>query len=253
MRNFLRLISVARVKGVIGVQSGKPVRFNKVPQFWDAVEKCEPFVFTPSGEPAQDLGDDSALVMGIDSNEKIDAPFPVFSIEMTKGFITKPRETDEQKWWISCIIVQELRPKQFCYYAFMQNHPDYPTKEEVFASNAEGKIVEEFIARLEKEEIGVAVARASVKIGTGNEKRHIRVKRVTYVTQKRSLQNPFVVVGQTIDWSHRWTCRGHWRSLPDGLGKDREGMYCVQGWTWVIDHEKGNPNAPLINKVRVVR
>jgi hypothetical protein len=58
-------------------------------------------------------------------------------------------------------------------------------------------------------------------------------------------------IGKGIEWSHRWSVRGHWRTVP-GLGKNREGQYSVTGHTWVSEHEKGPEDAPLITKTRLV-
>lgn len=61
-----------------------------------------------------------------------------------------------------------------------------------------------------------------------------------------------VVSERTIDWSHRFTVRGHWRVLEGGKGKNRVGERVVDGFTWVSEHEKGPDGAPLIPKLRVV-
>lgn len=45
--------------------------------------------------------------------------------------------------------------------------------------------------------------------------------------------------------------RGHWRA-HDGLGKDRDGNYCVGGFTWVKNHIRGDENLPLIKKTRII-
>jgi hypothetical protein len=60
-----------------------------------------------------------------------------------------------------------------------------------------------------------------------------------------------------IDFSHRFSIRGHWRELNENnsktlIGKDRTGNYCVQGWTWVRDSIKGNEDKPLLRKVRTI-
>lgn len=62
-----------------------------------------------------------------------------------------------------------------------------------------------------------------------------------------------ITQGGIVDWSHRWEVRGHWRKV-DGLGKDREGNYFIQGHTWVKQHTKGPEHAPLItDKVRHIK
>lgn len=54
-----------------------------------------------------------------------------------------------------------------------------------------------------------------------------------------------------IDWTHRWEVRGHWRKT-NMIGKNREGEYCIDGFTWVKEHKKGPEEATLIKKLRVV-
>lgn len=47
---------------------------------------------------------------------------------------------------------------------------------------------------------------------------------------------------------------GHWRKLTDNrhLGKDRQGNYNIQGYTWVNAFIKGNKEKSLIRKERIV-
>lgn len=47
---------------------------------------------------------------------------------------------------------------------------------------------------------------------------------------------------------------GHWRRLKDNyrLGKDRNGIYNIKGFTWVNSFIKGNKNMPLNNRERIV-
>jgi len=45
--------------------------------------------------------------------------------------------------------------------------------------------------------------------------------------------------------------RGHWRK-HEGIGKDREGIYGVEGFTWVSEHVRGPGNLPLVKKVRIL-
>lgn len=81
---------------------------------------------------------------------------------------------------------------------------------------------------------------------------HHRIKEVIHCVQsKRNDLIRRVEEHSTIDWSHRWEVRGHWRKISGVLGKDRRGHYTVQGFTWVVPHEKGPENKPLVKKVRV--
>lgn len=55
---------------------------------------------------------------------------------------------------------------------------------------------------------------------------------------------------KTIDWSHKWEVRGHWRSIGDKIGKDRNGNYNRKGFTWVKNHVKGD--GELVKKTRLL-
>lgn len=53
-----------------------------------------------------------------------------------------------------------------------------------------------------------------------------------------------------IDYSHRFFVRGHWREF-NGIGKNRDGIRDVKGFTWVVPYVKGDEHLPIINKARV--
>lgn len=84
---------------------------------------------------------------------------------------------------------------------------------------------------------------------------HIEVKRIVRVVKrnvKRENVLPITNSGK-IDWQHRWERIGHWRKLANGgLGKDRNGDYCIPGFTWVVETVCGPDDKPIIKKVRLV-
>lgn len=90
----------------------------------------------------------------------------------------------------------------------------------------------------------------SKKIGSKKKNKH-EIKDVFVLTRAASAK-PTTYQGHKIDWSHRWEVRGHWRKVK-GLGKDREGVYGVRGFTWIKAHVKGNADKPLVKKTRVVK
>lgn len=59
------------------------------------------------------------------------------------------------------------------------------------------------------------------------------------------------ILGREIEWSHRWEVAGHWRAIK-GLGKNRNGEYVIENFTWVRPHEKGPDKAELIKKTRII-
>ena len=64
----------------------------------------------------------------------------------------------------------------------------------------------------------------------------------------------------SIDWTHRWWVRAHWRGLfqKDGISIDYnrigEGIdeEPIRGYTWVSEHTRGGEDKPLLEKVRHV-
>jgi len=95
--------------------------------------------------------------------------------------------------------------------------------------------------------IGSLPFRPYLQVGRGSYKKTIRPQPIVYISKEK-------VVGQTlfsrfVDWSHRWEVMGHWRTCA-GTGKDRDGVYSIQGKTWVIPHVKGK--GELVRKTRIV-
>lgn len=72
---------------------------------------------------------------------------------------------------------------------------------------------------------------------------------VIYIKPKK-LQNESITT-LNIDWSHRFEVRGHWRVF-EGVGKNRDGEYNIEGFTWVKNYVKGPEHLPLVKKTRVV-
>lgn len=104
------------------------------------------------------------------------------------------------------------------------------------------------ILRDRKYEVGQGKAKHRIKMRDGRS----IIKKLIYIRPKRE-NNSTYPISESIDWSHRWVVMGHWRKTHL-LGKDRNGVYCVNGYTWVVPHEKGPEGKPLISdKVRLLR
>ena len=55
-----------------------------------------------------------------------------------------------------------------------------------------------------------------------------------------------------LEYSHSFKVRGHWRSIDEkSLGKDRNGNYGIKGYTWVVEHIRGE--GELTKRLRVVK
>jgi hypothetical protein len=102
-------------------------------------------------------------------------------------------------------------------------------------------------------EAGTVRVDARAKVGTGPNRRLMKVKDLVIVAPKKMKNDLANHIGtqKEIDWSHRWDVMGHWRKIA-GIGKDRNGSYTIKGYTWVIPHTKGPEEKPLIRKTRVV-
>ncbi len=103
----------------------------------------------------------------------------------------------------------------------------------------------------------IAIGQESVnerfKIKHNGERTDFRVRKIINIFPKKMVKNKEPGLPTNVQWSHRWLVMGHWRKAT-GLGKDREGNYCIENYTWVVDHQKGPGHLPLVaDKVRFIR
>lgn len=266
MKYFLEMIEQVKRQTSIAVPSlnpsedrrsmiASPTQYYKTDMFFHFAEHCIPFVFSPSGKETSEIPEDEY------SGVSLDAPFKIFSVEILGGHITVPDvkegvvsmlESGDTSWlkeqvYIDCIMVVETKPKDFmCFALFNVNG-----QRNVAVTPLE-PIVHQLLKRLKREATGVEHVRERIKIGSGKDKRIATFRRIVHVKPKKLLLEGIVGSGsRSIDWTHRWAVRGHWRSIT-GLGKDREGTYCVANMTWVSEHEKGPEDSPLVTKTRLV-
>lgn len=255
MHQLLRLIASAQKHGIItGYKddSGKPrtlvVRSGPLWEgFLRALENCQPFVFSDNGKP-QVLQESAYQEESLGhAKDELDAPFPVFSIEKLNGVLSVFDTADLAEHSSECILVIEISPTEYAYFTLT-------SQDRVWASNSEGKVIAHYLDRLKKERMGNESVRIKVQLGEGKSKRRHEIRRIIHVAPKvRVVQLESTKEGKKIDWSHRFEVRGHWVSLPGGLGKDRAGNYCVKGFTWRSHHVRGDESLPLIKKVRVMK
>ena len=56
----------------------------------------------------------------------------------------------------------------------------------------------------------------------------------------------------TLEYSYAFKVRGHWRRVGDKtLGKDRNGVYGIKGYTWVTEHIRGE--GELAKRLHVIK
>lgn len=183
----------------------------------------------------------------------IDAPFKIFSIE---NFNNKPLELYESENGeineILCIVVIEVEPKRFGFLTYARSQHSGYTR--LLRSKEEAPIVEQYVNKLNRWQIGFENTRQTVKLGSGKNKETHRIRKIVYVCPKGEYEKQNEKLGKQIDWSHRWLVRGHWRKCEGSLGKDREGLHCIPNYTWVVDHVKGPEDKILIaDKTRLVK
>lgn len=99
----------------------------------------------------------------------------------------------------------------------------------------------------------VIALRPKLKVKIQGIKHFIKFKPITIIRSKEPTSYfETEVFSKKIDWSHRWEVRGHWRRI-DGLGKNRDGEYLIQNFTWVKSHIKGPEDAVLIKTTRIIQ
>lgn len=249
MKHFLRLLEEARV-GVADMTVEQTDRRRRplTDEEWNMLEKCRPFVFYYEGEEYENI----SLQDEDRRTEKIDAPFAVFSVEVFGDDHFVSSVTDKHgkvAFWIECLVSIEVSVSSFVFFSLAKFSDGqrilYKEPPQMMAIAAK-----KFLNKISRESIGIEKVKLKTKVGNGKSKKEIIIRKIVHVSPNRL--EYFENQGREVDWSHRWLVRGHWRKV-NLLGKDREGNYCVNGFTWVQDHEKGPEDLPLIaDKTRVI-
>lgn len=253
MKQFLRMIELVKTSGILYLDSGKePIPRVDPSHFWEVAEICQPFVFTIEGETKvpPEIIDEAGNTL----YKTFDAPFPVFSIEILNGDVTVPSFMDafeDRQFYTHCILVWEIEPRRYAYYVLGTVDTGGRVKTFVYQTRTLDALVEAFVDRINSQACGTEKVRERVKIGTGKTKKIHTIRQIVHVRPKSKRPERTEESGREIDWSHRWWRRGHWRQTAK-LGKNREGVYCVEGFTWVSEHEVGPDDKPLIRKTRIV-
>lgn len=244
-QKFLEVLPLAATEGVV-----KKFEKKEILKFLEA----KPIVLLPTGamESVTPLGE----------KEVLDLPFEICFFEIMNNPITRfnvSEDGDKGTFIVDGILVHELSPRQYKYALLLRTAgqsspvihviPDRASKIKFFFLG----MVRQMLQRFYSDQIGTSTSRSSVKvtIGKGDKVRH-RIGKVIIVAPKKYGEEAKESLGKEIEWSHRWRVRGHWRSIPGRIGKDREEMP-IKDFTWVTDHVKGPEDQPIIEKVRVVK
>ena len=263
MKYFLELIETIQKDGYsmfINADTGPPVRHKSTALnsgLFEAFERCQPFVLSLKEEQAIDvfssMPDSQEEAFGLNFT-LLSPPFSVFSLEMPtypllvmSGF---KYFYPDIVFGVRCIMCREFAPGEWGYYVYMRSQDN--SIGAVVVSEKFGLLVEKYLSYFSKSKIGNEKIRARIKLGIGKDKRTYTFRNVIHVVPKSTYPEFESKNTRLIDWKYRWSCRGHWREHPGKIGKDRDGNYCVQNFTWVNDHIKGPEHMPLITKQRVV-
>lgn len=251
MRRFIEMCDQVSSQGLLTVPGleEKVKKLGISPKdmegdFFKYASESSQFVFLPKFEKTQ---------APPEPTDPTDPPFPVFSIEMSgDNFITTPDGLsilkNENAPSIRAILVVEYAPKRYVYYLLLESKGVRGVLLDF--SKEVGGLVQHYIDRINSEKMGLESVRVKMKIGSGKSKKRHEIRRVIHVS-KSPVRVSDGSGSREIDWSHRFEVRGHWRR-PEGVGKDREGNYCVEGYTWVREHVRGPEHLPLVKKTRVV-
>ena len=248
-------------------------------------EKCRPFVFPADYRQVSDrilreLSHFNKIIKVEDAYDKkftdvllSPMPFEMCSFELAGEPLARIIGTDEfdGRWLdVYCIIASEKTPEQYDFYAYFKG-PKSGTGGQigecvmpVLVNDSDDRVKsfhQSFLALIKTFNMaladpGTATAleggKRKFKVGSGKSRRFVTIKNVIHIYPKKE-RNPVIraAYGGPIDFSHRFEVRGHWRRI-DGIGKNRGGEYSVQGFTWVVPHERGPKDKPLVRKTRVV-
>lgn len=87
------------------------------------------------------------------------------------------------------------------------------------------------------------------------DKSTIKVSRPIYIYLNKSDDKTVYAKypKRDIERLNSWLVRGHWRRLddPKKRGKNANGEYTVEGFTWVVPHICGNPDTPITNRTYI--
>lgn len=190
----------------------------------------------------------------------LDLPFKVCSFEDINSakcfYYSDNGNKTETKYRMNSVIVSERGPLDYkIWFSDFVNNKGYCITKERSGNlyfHVLAIIKSAYIDTINNSDLGILNTKNKIRIKSKNTKIKAKViRKVVYVSDKKI--KPKKINGNVINWdySHRFEVRGHWR-IVKGLGKDRNGEYCIKGFTWVNSHLKGSQDLPLIKKTRIV-
>lgn len=225
MIKFRKLIEQAKTQGAIA-GDGASISFK---EFKELLNNSQSFVIEPSGDETKDL----------EEKNEYELPFARCSFEMSGDTLLSVHESG------ACIECAFFTDELNFFLGLLNNEPlVFFSKNDFHFRNAMAEIVNAKNIVVGKDKVGPR----GFSFGSS---RYFSFKPVIYIARTKHLElAPQKVNRQKIDWSHRFWVRGHYRKI-EGVGKNRDGEYCLTGKTWVREHEKGE--GELIDKVRIIK
>ncbi len=203
---------------------------------------------------------------GIKHDDLISPPFKTCWIQPPDELVTEVKITSEsdQTEFVHGIYLHETAPYVYAFAIVISDRLDSrmlrvkygALKTETGASEDafEWRAIFAFLRPFaSSHHLGTVKVNERIKFKSDGAKESFKIKKVVYVfpggkKSKEQAEKRFV----SIDWSHQWAVRGHWRKI-NGIGKDRAGSYCMANFTWVEEHVKGPEDKPLIQKTRIIK
>ncbi len=215
-------------------------------RFYELVEDAQLFVFEEfEKEPELQRNERGKLVVPVE----IDLPFK------TCAFEVYPR-LDDTKF---AVLIHEKSPKLYEVFVMSLMRKSGKISASYYRPGSSYKSwettlhIDALLQRLSREEAGMEEINIREKVGIGQNRRRLGIIKLIRIAPTAARSKVAALGKKQIDWSHRWFVRGHWRKAT-GLGKDRSGNYVVQGFTWVVSHEKGPEEAALVaKKTRLIK
>lgn len=253
MNRFREMVDHVKTYGAISGYHDKWSNDRSTNRFFNAVSDAKCFVFEPTVENSTDM----IGSLPPDASKEFDSPFDTICIEMfgENNYITVS-PPGQVKASIAAILYTDELKEYFVYTKGEKHnmvlHVDFKKPEAIVEV---AKLVSVFVKRINTETVGACSVNEKIKIKSPEGNKFVKINQVIYVAPgKVAMKKLSEDSGRSIDYSHRFFRRGHWRTLEGAkLGKNRKGEYIIPGKTWVLESVVGPEDKPLIHKTRVVQ
>lgn len=252
MNKLLKLLDTCRFGKVIGNVD------------LDALIDCQPFVI---------LHDGTDTVHDSDSGDRVKPdclPFKIFSIEFSNGepvlkLPYKGPQKEDHLFSVSCIVFIEESPDEYSWILLKDNESGYAVltgdglsvEMPVIKNTIDPTIhhiLNLFLSELSTYQVGSIGIKERFKYRDSKGVKNTKTFNQVIVLRNKNKSDASISFnGIQPDWNHRWSVRGHWRVSEGKVGKDRDGNYCIDGYTWVKDHIRGPDDAPIVMKQRIMK